>query len=380
MTGDFCEMKIDLKRLASLLMIIIICVNFIRNIYNQREIFLRKYDHKYLSEIYSNSQYIVGAGSTGIGDDGLYTFAGYYYLSGGDPTQVNFEHPPLGKYLIGISIFLFNNENVIYIFYTLLLFIGIFLLANAILKNYNLALLAVLLVSITRFFQIQYLPVNTQQYSITMLDLPLTLFFIFSLVFFLKGAASVKFYYISSLFLGFAFTTKFFPALILFLPALFLYVFYKDKKNIRAWLISLLFIPGIYLLSYINYFRYNSFFDFINFQKYLISWRLGNPVVYGNIFRSIFLGKYINWWDGQTVVDNEWDWSLALFTFFGLMGVWIAWKKKQMLLEFSGLICIIFLIYLAINSVGVTRYLLPIFPLLVILSIGLLSRKYDKIH
>lgn len=67
---------------------------------------------------------MVGSGSKGIGDDGLYAFAGYYYLfQGGDVSAVNFEHPPLGKYLIGVSIFLFGNENVINIIYFALILI-----------------------------------------------------------------------------------------------------------------------------------------------------------------------------------------------------------------------------------------------------------------
>ena len=44
--------------------------------------YTRPYDEKYFAELYSTSQYVKGAGSIGIGDDGLYAFAGNYYITG----------------------------------------------------------------------------------------------------------------------------------------------------------------------------------------------------------------------------------------------------------------------------------------------------------
>lgn len=88
-----------------------------------RQVFVRTFDSEYYGKIYSESRYVRGPKSIrGIGDDGLYAFAGYYYLfQGGDVSSVNFEHPPLGKYLIGVSIFLTGNErsiNIVYFIYS----------------------------------------------------------------------------------------------------------------------------------------------------------------------------------------------------------------------------------------------------------------------
>src|SRR3989344_1572771 len=89
--------------------------------------FTRRFNPVYFGNLYSQSQYVIGERSKGgIGDDGLYAFARYYYLlQKGDVASVNFEHPPLGKYLIGLSIYLFGNENVInIIYYSLILIIS----------------------------------------------------------------------------------------------------------------------------------------------------------------------------------------------------------------------------------------------------------------
>ena len=51
--------------------------------------------------------------SKGVSDATLYTYVGNEYMKGSNPTLLNPEHPPLGKYLIGLSIKVFRNENVI---------------------------------------------------------------------------------------------------------------------------------------------------------------------------------------------------------------------------------------------------------------------------
>jgi predicted negative regulator of RcsB-dependent stress response len=54
---------------------------------------------------YGESQYVLGDKSNQKIDDGtLYTYAAEAYFKGEDPTTINFEHPPLGKYVFGLSL------------------------------------------------------------------------------------------------------------------------------------------------------------------------------------------------------------------------------------------------------------------------------------
>jgi len=46
-------------------------------------------------------------------DADLYALAGWQYVHGVSPDKINFEHPPLAKYLIGVSEVLFGNQNML---------------------------------------------------------------------------------------------------------------------------------------------------------------------------------------------------------------------------------------------------------------------------
>ena len=334
-----------------------------------RNFYTRPFDYAKLGETYANSQYITGSGSSGIGDDGLYAFAGYYYSTGGDPSQVNFENPPLGKYLIGLSALIFGNENVIYIIYAVLVLCGTYALAKSIFKNNLLAVLTVGLLGLSHLFIIQFVPTSVTQYSVTLLDLPLTVFFLWGVWFFLRTPTGKRNYLISSLLFGLAFSAKFFPALLILLPVFLGYQFFYRRKDLVKYAITLLLVPFIYLASYLVYFFYHpSLSEFISFQKYIISWRLGNPTVLGNIFRTIFTGSYQNWWDGSLTIDHEWSRELPILFILALIGSVSAIKSKNLKLCLLLVLSLVFITYLAVGSVGVARYLLVVIPFLVILA------------
>src|SRR3989344_3460516 len=111
-----------MKKTIPLFIFLISVLNLTNFWFNNLNRFQKPFDFKYFSDLYSKSQYVLGEKSIGgIGDDGLYAFSGYYYFfQKGDVSAVNFEHPPLGKYLIGLSIFLFHNELFINIIYFVL--------------------------------------------------------------------------------------------------------------------------------------------------------------------------------------------------------------------------------------------------------------------
>jgi predicted membrane-bound dolichyl-phosphate-mannose-protein mannosyltransferase len=207
-----------MMKLIKLFFVIIICCVFVIPVIRNRSFYTRKFDYDLLGQKYSKSQYIVGSGSEGIGDDGLYAFAGYYYLNGGDPSQVNFENPPLGKYLIGISIAFFKNENAIYIIYAFFILLTTYLISKFFFKNNIWSLFTVLILCLMRLFQIQYLPVNADQYSMTMLDLPLTVFLLIGIWLMLKASVQPKLYVLANISFGLAFVSKFFPSLTLLIP------------------------------------------------------------------------------------------------------------------------------------------------------------------
>lgn len=212
----------------------------------------RPFNREFLEKLYSESQYVIGEVSKGgIGDDGLYAFAGDYYFRGGDITKVNFENPPLGKYLIGLSIRIFNNENMIYLFYLFIILIFVYKLIILISKNKKMAFLTVFLLLVDKTFRLQYLPQDATQLSITLLDLPLLMFVLLGIYFMLLKTRGG--YLLSSLFLGLAVSTKFFPAIILFVTLFIYWVYVSHRQSLRIYLSSLILIPIVYLLSHLNF-------------------------------------------------------------------------------------------------------------------------------
>jgi len=360
------------------LFLLLVFLNLLFYFFQNRQVYLRKFDAAHFTKLYSQSQYVIGAKSeSGIGDDGLYAFAGYYYLiQRGDPSQVNFENPPLGKYLIGLSILLFGNELVIYFFYGVALLFITFLTAKLLFKDSFWAGLAVVILSFDPFFK------NSLRFS--MLDLPLTLFFLSGLYFYLKANGRFRYFFTSSIFFGLSLSSKFFPGLTVLLAILIIDIFFHDRKNIISYLISLLAIPLVYLLSHLAYFYYHpSLFEFLRYQKWILVWRMGNPRVLGNILGTIFLGRYQNWWgeEGRRwIFDSEWTPFFPVFFILAFLSLpFLLRKKDKRGLVIFGL-SISLLFYLAVGTVGISRYLWPVYPLILVLAIYTLRSGYSIIR
>ena len=97
-----------MRRLTiSLLLILIAYLGLVT--YTNRALLFSTFDEAYWKNKYEQSQWKLPLSVRTIGDDGLYLYVGYRLVHGNDPTSSNAEMPPLGKYLIGISIVLFGN-------------------------------------------------------------------------------------------------------------------------------------------------------------------------------------------------------------------------------------------------------------------------------
>ena len=384
-----------MKKIIWWLILIGIIAKLIAYIITNKNYFLRRFDPAYFANLYSESQYVVGSGSKGIGDDGLYAFAGYYYFfQGGDVTKVNFEHPPLGKYLIGLSIFLFNNENVINIFYFASLLLVTYKIGQLILGQNShidhniLSLVAIGILSSDSLF-LDHL-IRSQ------LDLPFTLFFVTAVYFFLKGLKKKKYFFPSFLFWGAAFATRFFPFFVVIYIYLLLAVCFIDniKGNLkfgvtRTFFIASLLVPVIYFISHTTFFIHqSSLIEFLRHKKWMLAWFTGSPVIINNIWRNIFTGNYIDPTGYSTVTNQYWTLLLPLVVTFSLFSAilnlviswirnskldssFISWwvqNNKEYLLIF--VLCIFYLIYLSFLTLGLQKMLMPIYPLLIILAIN----------
>ncbi|MBS7626916.1 phospholipid carrier-dependent glycosyltransferase [Candidatus Bathyarchaeota archaeon] len=117
------------------LLLILIIVSFtvrcsdVFHTYFQPGVVLREYEN-FLS------------GSGFFSDDKLYALAGWFYVHGTSPDTINFEHPPLGKYIIGFSEVLSMNQVLLGFTLSVLTLIVVFLISRRVLSNLSMSLLA----------------------------------------------------------------------------------------------------------------------------------------------------------------------------------------------------------------------------------------------
>lgn len=335
------------------------------HLYAYRWKFLDPFDRDRLGRNYSYSPYVRGSGTKiGIGDDGLYAFAGYYYLfDAGDVSRVNFEHPPLGKYLIGLSIAATGNENAINIVYLTVLLWVTYRLALVMQMSALPALFSVVLVAVNGLL--------LDHVHRSLLDLPFTVFFLLSIYYFLPGKKRPSAYFRAHLFGALAFSTRFYPFLAVVLLIETGYVWMYDRKHIRRFFLSLLAIGVIYIGVHISYFYYHpSLVEFLRHKKWMLAWFSGSPRIGGNIWRNIFTGWYL---DSTGAVVYNTLWSPVVLTVVILATLFMRLRPPPHSLPrymFIFSIVISYLVYITFLTNGSEKFLLPIYPILCILGVG----------
>jgi len=301
-----------------------------------------------------------------MGDAELYAYAGWRQIKGDDPTKINTEMPPLGKYLLGLSIFLFSSPNVGAPIIGGLLLIVLYLFSKRVLKDETLALLPVLTFAAGSLF--------LEELTISMLDLPFTLFICLAFYFLAKGADNPRYYLFSVLSLAAVSSTKMYQAgfaltTIFGLYLLFLLIFYK-RKDFFWFLAFLPFFVVFYFLTYAVYFiRGHDLLDFKQLHFWIRHFARVSVTGYrkGEIFRILLLGRWKTWWGGSGIVKvSAWrSWWVAGFLAI-FPSVFFSFKKKNfdlLVLSFWPVCLLLMFAY----GVSYPRYLLPVLPPLYIL-------------
>lgn len=295
-----------------------------------------------------------------IGDDGIYTYAGWEYIHGHDPTTLNAELPPFGKYLIGISEVIFNNQNIFALLSGLFALFAFYLLNTAVFKNKLYAFIPVFLLS--------FEPIFFNQLKITLLDL---LFF---------GLLCMTFYFLiqkkfirNGIFLGLTAATKSsastFPIVI---GVEFIYLLItKQLKTFKQFIISI-FVSGLVFLGvYTQYFLLgHTITEFLGVQKWIINfYAIGAKGSLTAPLEIIFTGKYANWWGGQSVV-TEWHIGWPILFLSSLFTMYIITRKRLFTkpIVLIGLWTFAYFVFLSFVPTW-SRYFIVILPFMYTLTI-----------
>jgi len=347
-------------------------------IFSHKEVYLTRWDPEYWRQRYEKSQWAKGwEAEEKMGDAELYAYAGWRQVKGEDPTKINSEVPPFGKYLIGLSILFFGNPYIQAPIFGLLFLLTIFLWGKRILKNEILALIPVFLLVLDPLFK--------ENLSTSMLDLPFSLFIMLAFLFLAKGRKNHWFYLPTVIFLGAVASTKlylvgFALVAIFFGYLLFLWLIFH-YKDVFWFLIFLPIFVIFYFGNYIVYFL--SGHNILDF-KYLHFWVRHFARVQvenypkGEIFRILLFGKWRTWWNGGEIIRvTSWRpwWFLSFLAIFPSIFQGLFKRKLDLLV-----LCIWPVSLLVMFSLGAPypRYLLPVLPPLYILLCYNLKEIYQR--
>ncbi len=322
-----------------------------------------------------------------ISDIDLYTYAGYRYVQGENPIMINPETPPLGKYIIGLSIMLFNNQRILNLISALLVLLLIYLLAFEYTSSELAASFALLLTVINSLFIDQI--IESPQLDI------FQVLFLLCVVYFLKIYRSNGNYLpliLTAVAIGCFSSTKIFLLNYVFI-AVTIFIFYLFDSKLRKRIIADTLIInaialGIFTATYTSLFLHGgSFWRFLGTQKWIFEFysssRIDMTKLYGNYVSLILFNKWRFWSEGYPVIQNK-EWSIVwpivfIVGILSLIYILVNPKLRSITL-FLCLLTINYNIYLF--SVPVfPRYLLLLFiPLNITIAVQLHSfvKKYAK--
>jgi len=290
-------------RIVTGILIAITVLHLFFRLYTYRTDFLTPFASEYWQERYYASQWFTPDSKQTIGDDGLYTYLGWQYITGKDAFLINPEVPPLSLYIIGAVTYIFHNQNIYAALVGILVLIVLYLLNVAVLKNKFAALIPVFLFSLEPLFY--------EQLRATFLDTLFLLFLLLALLFALR-----KNVFLTVLFLGCFASTKL--TYLVLLPVVSIGVYYiilRNFKLFKYYLVSLVVVPVVILVCYTMYFLSgNTVLDYIALQRYVFNYYLtgAKTTFIGMVFPMLFTGTWYTWW-GQTLKIREWVilWPLA---------------------------------------------------------------------
>lgn len=329
-----------------------------------KDLLFAKTDISYYEKAYSESQYVMGVDAiNNIDDDTLYTYAGYAYAKGEDPATINFEHPPLGKYLFGFSYFIFGNSVVINIFIFFLILILLYDLQKLLKIPAYFRYIPLIFISTSGLF--------LDHMGRALLDLQQLLF---TLLFFsvLLRKNSNK-YIVLGIILGIIASIKY-PYPLIGLYVLMILMDAVLYKSFKKTFISLVIGYITYLSTYLIYFTHNhSLIDYIKFEWYRYRWWTEfRTIPQLLMLNTINSGRFKQWWVGGNyeLAKNFTYWWKTLFTlnFLSIPYSLVAFPRSFYLIIYSTILLFMYLFGSAHNE----RYLIQLIPFWTInITIGL---------
>lgn len=358
-----------MKKILSILFFITIVYQCYIIVLPIKEKLLPDYWQRYetLKAVFENSQYSRKDYQFWIPDETVYAYAGGAYLKGANPILVESTQPPVGKYLIALSIMCTNNENVgILISGALLLFV-IFRISYSLMHSavWSLGVVAAFLTEPLFRSQFSYMP---------LLDTGFVLMMYLGLLFTHEGVKASKGWLVTLSIIALALASQM-KVWVSVLPAIgsvtfFVGVFHWTHMR---WLIAgMIASVGVIVFGYTKTLIDGyGILTPLKVQKYLLWYHTSKVNGIGTIWPLIYLNQWYVWWGDTPVIRDE-NWSATwLVVMTGAFATWLGtmkqWVKKR---SDETVYILFFLTECAFLTVGQAnaRYIYPVLPISYILS------------
>jgi Dolichyl-phosphate-mannose-protein mannosyltransferase len=331
-------------------------------LYSNKEKYANDYWSRYptLKTVFEGSQYMMKDWKFWIPDETVYSYAAGAYVKGANPILVESTQPPLGKYLMALSVVLFNNENVIVALFFAFFLIGVGWTAYLLSKNSIVSGISVLLLMCDSLFtnQLRYMP---------LLDIFEVTFIVWGIACVARGLhKSVRWMFVLGLvFIGLSMMTKVWVTGAVFLCVVTLYTIIVDRPYIKYLFVGYGIIFAILLVVYAKTIVSGySPLEILKVQKWLFWYHESKINRFFTIWPLIFLNKWYVWWGTEPII-KEAQWSVLWPVTTGIFLVEIVRKLYRRAISYHNGVWDVFfysmLVYLFFMSMGQAnaRYLLP---------------------
>jgi hypothetical protein len=323
-----------------------------------------------LEKVYLSSQYVNKHPAGWVPDEAIQAYAGGAFIKGMNPVLVLPDTPPLGKYLVGLSTIIFNNENTVILIFSILSLVLLYTLSYQIFSSRLLALIPPFLLSFEPIFknQLVYAP---------LLDIIQLVFLLSAFVFFNKALSSKKsllFLLLANVFVGFFISTKFFITGVPIEAAFYLILlFRKDKRRLFELTFTIPIAGFILLLSYVKVFAFGYTINkFLGIQKWVFLYHRSQLILPLSIWPLILLNKWYVWYGNKPVIsDPQWLITWPIVTLLTFVTTLLGVLKKLKINRSVGVIIAWVIFYFALFSFGeiTSRYFVILIPVLYVVAV-----------
>lgn len=323
-----------------------------------------------LKQSYLDSQYANKHSKAWIPDQIALAYAGGAFVRGVNPVLIIADTPPLGKYLIGFSAVLFDNEYVTSLFFCILSLFILYLLGKEVFKSTQIALLAPVFLSFEPIFK------NQLVYS-PLLDNIQLAFLLGSFYFFDRVLSNKKVFLnflVANVFLGLFISTKFYiTGITIIMAQLLVLLVRRGYFKILLYFLTLPISIFILFLTYIRIFAFGySLRSLFGIQKYIFLYHKSQLILPFSIWPLLLLNRWYVWFGNKMVItDSQWQITWPIITIISLITIFFYLLKKlprninvEVLMAWS----IFYILFFSFGQIT-SRYLIIYIPVLYIISV-----------